>query len=155
MKDGNNISEYSNETINVTNEEAASENETANVTGKGTEKAVRKKQTAKRGKWSIQEIKRLYHETIKGKITVSVLALVIISLSLLGIVSSYLNNSSTNSTLKRNMNATARVSAERVEWEITSYKNLAEDLGMTARLASDEASVEDKKAIVDERVKVN
>ncbi len=159
MNKDENKSEYSNENvaINVTNSEAASENQTAalNVTANGTEKAVRKKQTAKKRKWSVQEIKRLYHETIKGKITVTVLALVIISLSLLGIISSYLNNSSTNSTLKRNMNATARVSAERVEWEITSYKNLAEDLGMTARLASDAASVEDKKAIVDERVKVN
>ena len=113
------------------------------------------KQNRAKGKWSIREIKRLYHETIKGKITVSVLALVIISLSLLGIISSVLNNISTNSTLERNMKATARVSAERVEWEITSYKNLAEDLGMTARLANDDASLEDKKAIVDERVKVN
>ena len=159
MRKDENKSEYGNEmeTVNATNNEVVSGNETAvaNVTANGTEKADRKRRTSKKGKWSIQEIKRLYHETIKGKITVSVLALVIISLSLLGIISSYLNNSSTNSTLKRNMNATARVSAERVEWEITSYKNLAEDLGMTARLASDTASVEDKKAIVDERVKVN
>ena len=113
------------------------------------EKVTAKKQQNTKGKWSIQEIKRQYHETIKGKITVSVLMLVIISLSLLGIISSVLNNNSTNSTLKRNMNATARVSAERVEWEITSYKNLAEDLGMTARLASESATVEEKKAIID------
>lgn len=144
MSNEENKSEYRNEheTIN----ETVTDNKTGKVVGK---------QTAKKGKWSVQEIKRLYHETIKGKITVSVLTLVIISLSLLGIISSYLNNSSTNSTLKRNMNATARVSAERVEWEITSYTNLAEDLGMTARLANDEASIEEKKAIVDERVKVN
>ncbi len=89
------------------------------------EKVTTKKQKNAKGKWSIQEIKRLYRETIKGKITVSVLTLVIISLSLLGIISSILNNNSTNSTLKRNMNATAHVSAERVEWEITSSKNLA------------------------------
>ncbi len=145
MSKEENKSEYENEheTINET------------VTGNKAEKSAKRKRTAKKGKWSIQEVKRLYRETIKGKITVSVLALVIISLSLLGIISSCLNNSSTNSTLKRNMNATARVAAERVEWEITSYKNLAEDLGMTARLAKDEASVEEKKAIIDERVKVN
>ena len=59
----------------------------------------------------IQEFKRLYHETIKGKITVSVLGLVIISLSLLGIISCVLNSHSTNSTLERNMKATARVCA--------------------------------------------
>ena len=103
----------------------------------------------------IQELKRLYHETIKGKITMSVLALVIISLSLLGIISSVLNNHSTNSTLERNMKATARVSAERVEWEITSYKNLAEDLGLMARLANEDVELEEKKALVDERVKLN
>lgn len=139
------------------NEENKSENENVieTVTDNKAGKTAPKKGAAKSRKWGIQEIKRRYHETIKGKITVSVLALVIISLSLLGIISSFLNNSSTNSTLKRNMNATARVSAERVEWEITSYKNIAEDLGMTARLANDGASVEEKKAIVDERVKVN
>lgn len=143
MNKEENKSEHKNETINET------------ITGNKAEEAGKKRREAKKRKLSIQEIKRAYHETIKGKITVSVLALVIISLSLLGIISSLLNSNSTNSTLKRNMNATARVSAERVEWEITSYKNLAEDLGMTARLASDEASVEDKKAIIDERIKVN
>ncbi len=117
------------------------------VTGQGSRHGKRK--------ISLQELKRVYHESIKGKITVSVLALVIISLSLLGIISSCLNNISTDSTLERNMNATARVAAERVEWEITSYMNIAEDLGMTARLAKEEASVEEKKKIVDERVKVN
>lgn len=145
MSKEENKSEYKNE--KEINEEP--------VTGNKAEKAVKKKRTAKKGKWGIREIKRLYHETIKGKITVSVLALVVISLSLLGIISSCLNNNSTNSTLKRNMNATARVASERVEWEITSYMNLAEDLGMTARLANDGASVEEKKAIIDERVKVN
>ncbi len=103
----------------------------------------------------IQELKRLYHETIKGKITVSVLVLVIISLSLLGIISCVLNSHSTNSTLERNMKATAKVSAERVEWEITSYKNLAEDLGLMARLANEEVDIEEKKTLVDERVKLN
>ncbi|MEY8390021.1 methyl-accepting chemotaxis protein [Lachnospiraceae bacterium 45-W7] len=123
---------------------------------------MKKKNMANQGQESvkgntrgIEGWKKFYHETIKGKITVSVLALVVISLSLLGIISSALNSHSTNSTLERSMDATARVSAERVEWEITSYKNIAEDLGMTARLASDTAELGDKKSIVDERVKVN
>ncbi|MCI8483692.1 MAG: methyl-accepting chemotaxis protein [Lachnospiraceae bacterium] len=103
----------------------------------------------------IQEIKQLYHETIKGKITVSVLALVIISLAVLGIVASGLNSHSTNSTLERNMAATAKVAAERVEWEITSYRNLASDLGLMARLSNEEVSLEEKQRIIDERVKAN
>ena len=103
----------------------------------------------------IQEAKRLYHETIKGKITMSVLALVILPLALLGIITSVLNNHSTNSTLRRNMTATAKVASGRVEWEMTSYRNLAEDLGMTARLAREDATLEEKQEIIDERVKAN
>lgn len=119
-------------------------------------KKRKKEHTAKNKKsFSIQEIKRLYHETIKGKITTSVLALVIIPLALLGIITSVLNNHSTNSTLERNMSATARVASERVEWEMTSYRNLVEDLGMTARLARDDVSLEEKQKIIDERVEVN
>ena len=70
MSNQENKSEYRNEheTINET------------VTDNKTEKEVGK-QTVKKGKWSVQEVKRLYHETIKGKITVSVLTLVIISLT--------------------------------------------------------------------------
>ena len=122
---------------------------------KGTNQSAGQEAKSRNGKLSIREMKRLYHETIKGKITMSVLALVIISLSLLGIITSVLNSHSTNTTLKRSMEATARVSAERVEWEITSYRNLAEDLGLTARLSSDEAGVEEKRTLVDERVEVN
>ncbi|MCI9081536.1 MAG: HAMP domain-containing protein [Lachnospiraceae bacterium] len=120
-----------------------------------SKKARKQEPESIKKKKGIQELKRFYHETIKGKITVSVLALVIVSLSLLGIISSVLNSHSTNSTLERNMNATACVTAERVEWEITSYKNIAADLGMTARLANDKAETAEKKAIIDERVKVN
>jgi methyl-accepting chemotaxis protein len=119
-------------------------------------KKRKKEHTAKKTKsFSIQEIKRLYHETIKGKISTSVLALVIIPLALLGIITSVLNNHSTNSTLERNMVATAKVASERVEWEMTSYRNLAEDLGMTVRLARDDVSLEEKQEILDERVQVN
>lgn len=79
-------------------------------------KKRKKEHTAKKTKsFSIQEIKRLYRETIKGKISTSVLALVIIPLALLGIITSVLNNHSTNSTLERNMVATAKVASERVE----------------------------------------
>ena len=99
----------------------------------------------KKGNLSINELKRLYHETIKGKITISVLALVIISLTVLGIVTSVLNNHSTNSTLERNMKATARVASERVEWEMTSYRNLAADLGLMTRLSREDVPLEEKQ----------
>ena len=61
---------------------------------KGTNQSAGQEAKSRNGKLSIREMKRLYHETIKGKITMSVLALVIISLSLLGIITSVLNSHS-------------------------------------------------------------
>lgn len=118
-------------------------------------KKIKAHMDRKKGNLSINELKRLYRETIKGKITISVLALVIISLTVLGIVTSVLNNHSTNSTLERNMKATARVASERVEWEMTSYRNLAADLGLMTRLSREDVSVEEKQEIIDERVRAN
>ena len=90
-------------------------------------KKNKKEHTEKRkGNGKVQELKRLYHETIKGKITMSVLAMVSIPLMILGIFTSVLNSHSTNSTLERNMKATVKVAAERVEWEMTSYQNIAQ-----------------------------
>lgn len=109
----------------------------------------------KEGSSKIQELKRLYHETIKGRITMSVLAMVSIPLLLLGIFTSVLNSHSTNSTLERNMRATVKVAAERVEWELTSYRNLAEDLGLIARLTNEDVDLEEKQKILDERIKIN
>lgn len=118
-------------------------------------KKIKAHMDRKKGNLSINELKRLYRETIKGKITISVLALVIISLTVLGIVTSVLNNHSTNSTLERNMKATARVASERVEWEMTSYRNLAADLGLMTRLSREDVPLEEKQEIIDERVKAN
>lgn len=118
-------------------------------------KKRKKEHTEKKRGFSIQELKRLYHETMKGKITISVLALVIIPLLVLGVVSSILNNHSTNSTLEQNMTATAQVTSERVEWEITSYLNIAEDLGVIARLSREDVPLEEKQEILNERVEAN
>ena len=57
-----------------------------NSGGKDKETGERKRQAT--GLFGIRKLKRMYHETIKGKITISVLLLVLVSLSLLGIISS-------------------------------------------------------------------
>lgn len=119
-------------------------------------KKIKKEHTDKKKRsFSIQELKRLYHETMKGRITISVLALIIIPLLVLGVVSCILNNHSTNSTLERTMKATAQVTSERVEWEITSYLNVAEDLGVMTRLIRNDVPLEEKQEVVDERVEAN
>ncbi len=116
-------------------------------------KKIKKEHTEKkRRNLSIQEFKRLYHETLKGRITISVLTLVIVPLLVLGVVSSVLNSHSTNSTLEQNMKATAQVTSERVEWELASYLNIAEDLGVMTRLSREDVPLEEKQEVLDERV---
>lgn len=102
----------------------------------------------------MKKLKEKMQKTIKTRITVTVLAIVMISMYLLGSISIYLNYSSTMSTLKQNMTETAEIAAERVEWELQAYKNLVADMGATARLARESATVEEKQVIVDERVKM-
>ena len=101
------------------------------------------------------KLKQFYNESIKGKITLSVLALLSGSLLVLGIISVFLNTHSTTSTLKRTMEETARVASERVQWEMTSYVNLVKELGMVADLSDENVSVEEKQAIVDGRVNMH
>lgn len=101
----------------------------------------------------MKKFKEKMQKTIKTKITVTVLAIVIISMYLLGSISIYLNYSSTMSTLEQNMTEAAELASERVQWELQSYLNLVTNLGATARIAKDSATVEEKQTIIDERVK--
>lgn len=91
-------------------------------------------------------------KSIRGKILVSVLSLVIISLLLLGVVSVALNYTSTNSTLKQTLTETAIITAERVEWQITAYKNIVMEMGATPQLANPNVSNEEKIAIIDNKM---
>lgn len=99
-----------------------------------------------------QKLKQYYYGSIKGKITVSVLLVLVSSLLLLGMVSGCLNSHSTTSTLKRTMEETARVAAERVQWDMDSYVNLVKELGMVADLSDEKVSLEKKQTIIDGRV---
>lgn len=90
--------------------------------------------------------------TIKGRILKSVLTLTLVSLIILGAASVWLNYSSTNSTLEQNMKETVEIAAERVEWEIESYKRIAQDLGTIARFSNVTYSPEDKQELIDQKV---
>lgn len=82
-----------------------------------------------------------------------VIAVVAISLAVLGTVSCVLNYQSTIDTIEQMMKETAEVAASRVEQELLSYRNIAAETGMVARLSNAELSNEDKQEIVDTRVK--
>lgn len=99
-----------------------------------------------------KEIKKKSRDTIKKRILTAVIAIVAISLLILGIVSIYLNYSSTTSTVEQTMIELTDIASERVEWELTAYKNIAVDIGTIARMTNESLSIEEKQAIIDRKV---
>lgn len=94
-------------------------------------------------------------KSIRKTITISLMATVVTALALVGASSLWLNYRSTVATVRQLMSETAVLAAERVEQELTAYKNVAMDTGRVAQLADDEVSLSEKRAIIDERVKLH
>ena len=94
-------------------------------------------------------------KSIRKKITVCLMATVLTALVAVGTSSIVLNYRSTVATVKQMMSQTAVLAAERVEQELSAYKNVAMDTGRIAQLANTFSAVEDKRAILDERVKLH
>ncbi|MFP3155900.1 methyl-accepting chemotaxis protein [Lachnospiraceae bacterium ZAX-1] len=79
--------------------------------------------------------------------------LILTSASLvLGAVSIYANYISTVKILEQTFTETAEVAAERVGYEISSYMNIIKEIGTATKLSNPQISLEDKKAIMDEKV---
>ncbi len=90
--------------------------------------------------------------SIRKKITVCITATVVIALLLVGGVGIVLNYRGTLSTVEQMLSETAVLAAERIDQELTAYKNVVIDTGCVPQLSDPEASVEEKRAIIDERV---
>jgi len=69
-----------------------------------------------------------------------------------GIVSSYINYSSTMDSLKQTMTEMAIIASERVSIELKAYQNIVMDTGMDKRLASSGTTIEEKRKIIDDKV---
>lgn len=93
--------------------------------------------------------------SIRKKITVCLMATVLIALAAVGTSSITLNYRSTINTMDQLMSETAVLAAERIEQELTAYKNVAMDTGCIPQLSDASVSVEDKRAIIDERVRMH
>ncbi|MCI8680081.1 MAG: methyl-accepting chemotaxis protein [Oscillospiraceae bacterium] len=93
--------------------------------------------------------------SIRKKITVCLMATVVIALLLVGATSITLNYRSTIATVDQMMSQTAVLAAERVEQELTAYKNVAMDTGCIPQLSDGMVSVEVKRSIIDERVSMH
>ena len=94
-------------------------------------------------------------KSIRKKITVCLMATVLIALVLVGSVSITLNYRSTIATVDQMMSETAVLAAERIEQELTAYKNVAMDTGRITQLANTFTPLEDKRAIIDERIQLH
>ena len=94
-------------------------------------------------------------KSIRKKITVCLMATVLVALVAVGAASIGLNYRSTIATVDQMMSETALLAAARIEQELTAYKNVAMDTGRIAQLSTSFSSVEDKKAIIDERVSLH
>ena len=88
-------------------------------------------------------------KTIKGRITRAIVLTVIISLIIVGAVSSGLTVRSSNIMLEDSMATTAKVASQRVEEELVAYQNVARAFGSQGRIASDKTPVAVKKDIID------
>ena len=93
--------------------------------------------------------------SIRKKITVCLMATVVIALVLVGSVSIALSYKNTVSTVDQMLSETAVLAAERIGQELTAYKNVAMDTGCIPQLSDKSVSVEEKRAVIDERVSMH
>ena len=94
-------------------------------------------------------------KSIRKKITVCLMATVLTALILVGAVSISMNYRNTLSTVEQMMSETAVLAAERIEQELTAYKNVAMDTGCIPQLSDAAVSVEEEQAIINERVEMH
>lgn len=91
-------------------------------------------------------------KSIRTKITVCLILTVLVSLVASGSFAIILNYNSTMSTVEQMMTETAILAAGRSQQELTAYKNAVMEIGCIPELADADVSVEEKRAIIDDRV---
>ncbi len=94
-------------------------------------------------------------KSIRTKITLCLILTVLIGQVASGIASIIPNYNSTMSTVEHMMSETAVLAAERVEQELSAYKNVAMDTGCISQLSSPDVSVEEKQSIINERASMH
>lgn len=87
-------------------------------------------------------------KSIKSKITVSIVLVLVISLMMLGFINLTLTYGNTMQSIETDLGTIVQVASERVEWEIQAFKNLSSEAGGIAALSDPNVSVEEKKEIL-------
>ena len=91
-------------------------------------------------------------KSIRTKITMCLILTVLGAVALVGGFSIVLNYKSTIDTVDQMMSESATLAAERVEQELSAYKNVAMDTGCIPQLSDASVSVDIQRSIIDERV---
>lgn len=94
-------------------------------------------------------------KSIRTKITLCLMVTVLATQLVVGACSITLSYNSTISTVEQMMSETAVLAAERIEQELTAYKNVAMDTGCVPQLLDETVSLEEKRSIIDERVSMH
>lgn len=90
--------------------------------------------------------------SIRKKITVCLISTVLIALLVVGLSSIALNYRSTLANVSQMMSQTAVLAGERIEQELSAYRNVAMDTGCIPQLSDEDVPAAEKRAIIDERV---
>ncbi len=90
---------------------------------------------------------------IRAKIRVTMSMTLLVSLVVMAVLTIVMNYRSTMATLQQTMTETVQISVERVEKELEIYKTIAREAGCISRLSDANVSTEEKKSIIDQRVK--
>ena len=94
-------------------------------------------------------------KSIRTKITLCLMVTVLATQLAVGASSITLNYNSTISTVDQMMSETATLAAERIEQELSAYKNVAMDTGCIAQLLDEEVPLDEKRSIIDERASMH
>ncbi|WP_071431678.1 methyl-accepting chemotaxis protein [Angelakisella massiliensis] len=89
-------------------------------------------------------------KSIQRKLVTNTLVLVLCAALLCGGVGIFTNYTNSNQLLEQELTITAQTVAQRVAYELTSYKNVVEGLGMLPGLSDSETPIEKKKQIIDQ-----
>ncbi|MEG0778368.1 MAG: methyl-accepting chemotaxis protein [Oscillospiraceae bacterium] len=92
-------------------------------------------------------------KSIKTQLMVVICLLITISLVAVGGTVSLLMYKSSVESLEKTMSETAKVASSLVEADLKTYKTVANETGLVARLSNDTVSIEDKKTIISNKVK--
>lgn len=111
--------------------------------------------TAERNKQQKQSSTLVNFKGMDKKISKYIFLLLVFCNFVIGAVCISLSYMSSMSILEKTMNETSEIASARICAEMKEYKAIAFEAGSIARLANPDISLEDKKSIIDQRVKTH